>query len=940
MRLRPFGRHAHVALMLFLALTCTNSLLAQSGSGGLRGQVTDPSGAAVAKATVLVITPAGQSLTAKTNGDGVYELKGLAPDTYTVKAIAQGFAVYVHEGVEIIAGQVQRLDVALSIQAQRQEVVVTGQATKVDVNPASNASAVVMTGKDLEALSDDPDELESELQALAGPSAGPNGGQIYIDGFTGSQLPPKSSIREIRINQNPFSAEYDKLGHGRIETLTKSGTDNFHGQFFLSGNSSVFNARNPFAALEPGYQSTQFSGNLSGPLGKKASFFFNAERRNLNGANVVSAFVLDPSFDPVPFSEAVLNPGTRTNISPRIDYHLSKDNTLTVRYEYWRNNESNDGIGQFSLPSQGYNLSNTEQTLQASDTQIFGAKTLNETRFQYIRDRNLQTAQNTQLALSVLGAFTNGGSSFGNIVDNKDRYELQNYSSISLGTHFLKFGGRLRAVRDVNDSTSGFNGTFTFASLTAYQITEKGLQQGLTPAQIRSAGGGASQFTIVTGLPGASVTLFDAGLYAQDDWRLRPNIAFSYGLRFETQDQIQDHVDLAPRVGIAWSIGRGKNPSPKTVIRAGFGMFYDRFTQDLVLQAERLNGTTQQQFVVTSPNFFPNVPPTSMLTSAQTFPTIYQIEPKLHAPYTIQTAVSVERQLSENANVAVSYLNSRGVHMLLSRNINAPRPGTFDPSNPASGVRPLVNIGNIYQYESDGIFKQNQLIANLNFRAASTLSFFGYYVLGYANSDTSGASSFPSNQYDLIADYGRAAFDVRHRVYLGGTIALPHAFRLSPYLVASSGLPFNITVGHDLNGDSIFNDRPAFATSQSNPQNVVTTRWGFFDTVPIPGETIIPPNFGTGPGRFTLNMHFSKTFVRGKKSEGPGASPAGRSGGVHRYSLTFSVYARNIFNNVNLATPIGNLNSPLFGQSNALAGRPYSSSSANRRIDLQVTFNF
>src|ERR1700749_672012 len=121
-------------------------------------------------------------------------------------------------------------------------------AAALSVDPAANAGAIVIQGKDLEALSDDPDELQSDLQALAGPSAGPNGGEIYIDGFTGGTLPPKSSIREIRINQNPFSAQYDKLGYGRIEVFTKPGTDEYHGQFYLMGNDSVFNTSNPFAS--------------------------------------------------------------------------------------------------------------------------------------------------------------------------------------------------------------------------------------------------------------------------------------------------------------------------------------------------------------------------------------------------------------------------------------------------------------------------------------------------------------------------------------------------------------------------------------------------------------------------------------------------------------------------------------------------------------------
>src|SRR6202040_136457 len=227
--------------------------------------------------------------------------------------------------VEVLAGQIQKLDVPLSIEVREEKVTVTDQATAaLDTNPANNAGAVVLKDKDLEALSDDPDDLQSDLQALAGPSAGPNGGQIYIDGFTGGQLPPKASIREIRLNQNPFSAEYDKLGYGRIEILTKPGTDQWHGQLFLTGTSAGLNARNPFEHLPrgeqpPGYESTQFSGNIGGPLSKKASIFFNYEQRNINNLNVVSAQIVDPTtFLVTPFSAAVPNPDTRINLSPRL----------------------------------------------------------------------------------------------------------------------------------------------------------------------------------------------------------------------------------------------------------------------------------------------------------------------------------------------------------------------------------------------------------------------------------------------------------------------------------------------------------------------------------------------------------------------------------------------------------------------------------------------
>jgi hypothetical protein len=976
MKLGPVG----ICILLWVAFSSpllTVGLFAQTASGTLRGVVTDPSGAVIPQAAVSLTTPQGQSVSSTTsNREGFYELKGIAPGSYNVNATAKGFAVFGRESVTVVAGQAQRLDIALEIEVQQENVTVEDEAPSVQVAPENNASSIIIKGKDLEALSDDPDELQAELQALAGPSAGPNGGQIYIDGFTGGQLPPKASIREIRINQNPFSAQYDKLGYGRIEIFTKPGTNKFHGQFLFNDNNSIFNALNPFVTQVPSYQTELFNGSISGPLSKTASFFFNAERRNINDPSVVNV-----PFDPVtggPFTQAFPNSRTRTNISPRIDLQLGQNNTLMIRYQFTQNNETNDGVGQFALPSQAYNVGNTEQTLQISDTQVLSKNVVNETRFQYIRDRNNQTSQNFQPTISVLGAFTDGGNSLGNVTDNADHYELQNYTSIVHGKHFMKFGGRLRITRDANSATSNFNGTYTFSSLSAYQSNAP------------------SQYSITTGLPLARVALIDAGLYGEDEWRLRPNMSLSYGLRFETQSHISDHADLAPRVSFSWGVGRGKNP-PKTVLRAGWGIFYDRFAYDLALQAERLNGTTQQQAVVSSPNFFsPNGPgpAPSQLSGGSTSSTIYQISPDLRAPYTMQTGFSVERQVAKGATVTLTYLNSRGEHQLFIRDINAPN---------ASGVRPLAGTygnANVFAYDSSGIFRQNQLIANMRVSVGSRLSLFGFYSLNFANSDLGSASYSPtlssapgggfssggagsspgflSDSFDPMADYGRATFDVRHRAVLGGNIAMPYGFRLNPFMLVTSGRPFDITLGQDLNGDSIFNDRPAFAAPGTGGK---VTPFGTFNTgVPLPGQTIVPINSGTGTGSFTLNLRLSKGFGFGPKldrasaadvSGGPGGpggpggrggaggprggglGPRGLSGGggprggpfgaapaTRRYNLTFTVAARNVLNHPNLATPVGNLSSPLFGQSNALMGPPFSSGSANRRIDLQMLFNF
>ena len=977
--------------------TLFSSSFAQNESGTLHGRVTDPTGAVIPSAVVTATGANGQKGSATTDAQGAYEIKDLAAGSYTVSTTAKGFSTSSEQNINVAAGQAQQYDIALDIAVKPEKVEVEDQGTTVSTSAADNASSLIIKGQDLDALPDDPDELQQDLEALAGPSAGPNGGQIYIDGFTGGQLPPKSSIREIRLNQNPFSSEYDKLGYGRIEILTKPGTDQYHGQFMLDGNASPFNSTNPFVSTQPSYHSELFNASIGGPISKKASFFSDVQGRDINDQNIVTATIADTAnnFAPTPFSDAVPNPRFRLNVGPRIDYQISQNNTLTARYQYFHDSETNQGIGQFSLPSQGYNSVEDEHTLQLSDTQVLNSNVVNETRFQYVRDSSTQTVQNFGPTITVLGNFTDGGNSLGNLNDTENRYELQNYTSVVHKTHLFKFGGRLRVTDDSSQALTNFNGVFTFSTFPAYQNFEINNQACPTGSSPNSPTNpcGPSQFSITQGRPLTQVSYVDLGAYAQDDWRVRPNLTFSYGLRFETQNAIHDHADLAPRVSFAYGLGHG---TPKTVLRGGFGIFYDRFSYNLIEQADRLNGINQQQFIVTDPTFFTeNIPPFPA-PGATISPTIYRVSPNLRAPYTMQSAVSVERQVSKKATMALTYLNSRGEHQLFLQNINAPLPGSY--TGPGTGIRPLFATegdNNVYQYTSEGIYRQNQLIANVRVSAGTRLSLFGFYTLNYAKSDLGAGTSsggaagafsggstatpnFLTNQYDPMADYGPSSFDVRHRVFLGGTVGLPYLFRLSPMLIASSGSPYDITAGQDLNGDSIFNDRPnQIAVCPSNlpaGTTCLNTPLGTFTTAQGLG-TPVRVNSETGPSLVVLHLRLSKTFGLGREVKGGtsarqggsggggggrggppggglgpgGLSGMGRGGGGmfgggattdRRYNLTFTVSARNALNHVNLAAPIGDLNSPFFGQSIALAGGPYSSASAVRRIDLQVLFSF
>jgi hypothetical protein len=391
-------------------------------------------------------------------------------------------------------------------------------------------------------------------------------------------------------------------------------------------------------------------------------------------------------------------------------------------------------------------------------------------------------------------------------------------------------------------------------------------------------------------------------------------------------------------------------------------MFYDRVSESLTLQAHRLDGVRQSQYLVADPDFYPNIPPADVLAGNQRDQAVRLMDRNLRSPYTAQFAISVERRLPKSTTLSVTYANSRGVRMLRSRNINAPLPG--------SGIHPF-NGGNIYLYESTGLFRQQQVIANLNARVNRSLNLFGYYTWNRANSDTDGAGSFPANQYSFAGEYGRAGFDVRHRVFVGGSVETPYGMMLSPFITASSGPPFNVSAGRDLNGDSIFNDRPAWARDITRP-SVIRTPYGAFDLSPLPGQTIIPRNLGNGPGQFAVNLRLSRSFSLGERTgnavgqsqpappapggrgSGPGhggpGGPGGHGGsGGHgdahaggsaspdsRYSVTLSVSARNLFNTVNLAPPVGNLSSPAFGTSMATVGR----SSANRTVEFQMRFSF
>jgi hypothetical protein len=973
----------------------------------VHGTITDPDGELIPGATIQFSSPKGGSaLRVQSGSDGTYSI-AVPVGTYSVLVTMPGFASFSVPGLKIPAAAGITFDAKLHV-GDTEVVTVNTDAIQLSVDPDNNASSTVLTGKDLEALSDDPDELSSELQALAGPSTGPNGGQIYVDGFTGGQLPPKSSIREIRINSNPFSAQYDRLGYGRIEVFTKPGTDKIHGNIQVNGDPSQFNSANPLeSGYQPPYHTIFTFGNITGPLSKSASYNLGGTYRAIQDDSFTNATILvlpgtttfcnfpNPGTSTTPpnnngctsyqYKAQTFFPQTRWEINPRLDLALGSKNVLTTRYQHVHNTSTNAGVGGLALPTVGYNSTSENDELQMSDSQNFSSKLINETRFEYERSRSSNTPLSNLPTVLVSGNFTSGGSGSQGLSDHQDHIEVQNYTSIALKKNFIRLGGRLRTTREAQNTQENTNGQFTYSSL-VYTCTPTLTFACPTPTtgigtsvDNSYATGSPAQFSI-TQVKNHDInfTIADLGLYAETDWKVKQYLTISYGIRYETQNHIADHHDFAPRVSFNYGLFTSKG-APKTVLRGGFGIFYDRFGQGNILNLLQENGVNEIVNVVSNPgiNCYPTLAASAFQngcgTSAKT-QAVYQTASNLRTPYTTQFAIGADQQLGKIAKLSVNYLHAQGVHQLATQNVN------YNGSTTAPG--PVITTqGPIDQYFSGGVFHQDQFILNGNVQTSKRVSLFGYVSLNSAKGDTSGAGSFVTTPFHIANDYGRTGFDVKARYFISGSITLPHFIQVSPFMIGQSGNPYNITTGSDNNKDQSYNDRPYLAPgAHVDGVNVKTIGCGTFalsGSQPT-GASIVPINYCTGPSLFTFNVRLTKTWGFGGSKQaadqrqrgqggqqgggmpGMGGGPPGGGGGGgggsrggggmgyggggtstgQKYNVGFGVQIQNLFNNLDPATPIGTFTSSNFGNSTQVTGQPYTGTSSLRRIALNASFTF
>ncbi len=484
------------------------------------------------------------------------------------------------------------------------------------------------------------------------------------------------------------------------------------------------------------------------------------------------------------------------------------------------------------------------------------------------------------------------------------------------------------------------------------------------PSAVIAAGGQPNKLSYTTGRESFLGNVFDAAVFFQDDWKFNKFLTLSGGLRWEGQNHVADHSDWAPRFAFAYALdGHKKGTVTKTVVRGGYGFFYDRFQVGSLMSLERNNGGPNTQVVTvinnptcyTTTNLNTAIQQSGFLASCGTGSAvaaqIQEVSPTYRSPVMEQFGSSLERQLTKVSTLTLTYVHSFGVHQMDTRNANPYKalPGTTI-YNSTTGPRLNPNLGIVDEMYPEAVFKENQFITNLNARFSPNLSISGYYNLSFANGNTGTAS----NSYNLSQDYGRASFVRRNMVFLMGNYTGPWAITFNPFLIAQAGRHFNITSENDLTGDNFFNDRPSYAASTSdcaatagpNPSQYVLTSFGCLDTNPQAGETVLPSELGNGPAAVAVNLRVSRSFGIGPKVASPsgpnrpGGGPGGFGGGGfggpgggggrggggggggggmfgggggrggmsntgHKYSLNFSAQALNLFNDIDYGTPSG-----------------------------------
>jgi hypothetical protein len=853
--------------------------------GVLRLVVKDPSGAVIPDAQISItgVDRATEGLShtnVVSDRQGVAVSPALVPGRYGVQVSFPGFETYVIPDLRVRAGESRR-EVVLSIQRVDESVAVGRDPATSASDPNAERLGNTLSKEQIDALPDDPDEMETMLKEMAGPGA-----TIRVDGFRGAKLPPKAQIRSIRFASGMFAAENHGGGFTFVDIMTQPGLGPMQGSVDFTFRDDALNARNALQSSKGPEQTQQYTLNLSGTLLKeRTSFSLSAGGAALYDSANIFAARADGSRN----STALRRPSDRINFTARVDHALTKSHTLRGSLQRNTNDQRNLGVGGFDLADRAYGRTTSESVLRLAESGPWRRSLFGESRLQ-VRWSDSQTASAVEAqTIRVLDAFTVGGAQQ---AGGRRSVDLEWASNLdwTRGKHAVKMGALIEAGWYRSDNSTNYLGTYTFASLADYEARR------------------ASTFTRREGDPLVEYSHWQTGLFIQDDWRARKNLTLSGGLRQEMQAHLGDTLNLAPRGGFTWSPFK----HGKTTIRGGGGIFYDWLEAEVYEQTLRVDGLRQQDVIVLDAGF----PNPFDGGSSQVLPTSkYQLDSAIVMPKRNMINVGMSQQLAANVGLNVMFMHMRGSNRFRGRDINAP----------LDGSRPDPTLGTITQVETTARMRGTHMMAGINFNVPSRRMFvFANYAFADQKNDADGPFSLPADTYNLAAEWGPTGVP-RHSASAVVNMPLVAGIRLGLSTTARTGTPYNITTGRDDNGDSVFNDRPAGVGRNSARGK------GMWDVA-----ARISYAFGFGERRGDGPLGPPTMIIR----RGPGADSAGDllggagGGGADTKRIRIELFASalNLLNSVAYTGYSGVMTSPFFGQpTSAMPGR---------RIDLGMRVGF
>ncbi len=842
-------RAACLGVILVLS-SCLNFVSAQQTvtSATLGGRIEDASGAIISGALVTATNlDTNQAQTVTSDEEGRYKFSYLPAGTYRLTIERTGFntlqqqlTLTIGQALDIpfrlaVAGVTGSVNITADvplIEAARTQVAETILPREIDALPLNgrNYLDLALLVPAVSRTNTGSNQRFAETSAVPGTGLSVAGQRNLNNGFVVDGLSANDDaadlagtfysqevIREFQVVTSGGIAEFGRASSGVVNIITQTGTNNWRGRLYSFLRNQRFDARNPLAPRKDLLTQTQYGASIGGPILRDRTFLFsNFEQTRRNDSNVITitsanVAAINNRLALTNYSGPRIEPGIvpggfdSTNLFARVDHKLDGANLLSLRYSFYDIKATNSrNVGGLNAVSRGTSLDNRDQTFAAGNVTTLSPRSINEARFQFTRSRLAAPVNDeTGPAVNISGVASFGTATFSPLARSIDLYEAVDNISTQRGAHSLKGGVDFLYNRVNIEFPGALQGVYTFTTLQNF------------------LSGTYSSFQQAFGAPSQFQSNPNIGFFAQDEWRPRPDLTINAGLRYDAQflpDPIEtDTNNFAPRLGFAYSPG-----DRKTVVRASFGIYFDRIPLRATSNALQRDGS-KYIVVQLSPTqagapLFPNVlaaQPSTLLTK----PNVTRIDPEIKNSYSEQINFQIERELPWDSSLSVGYIHLRGLHLILSRNVNVPR---FPASAGVPNLgRPDPNFGNISRFESSGRSFYNAFVLAFNKRASNWTSLRVSYTFSKAIDDAGNFFfSSPQDNFNVRDDRGLSDNDQRHRLTISGSFEAPHAnqashfrralegFQLSYIFSYASRLPFNPLTGNDRNFDTNFNDRP------------------------------------------------------------------------------------------------------------------------------------